>query len=224
MQNQEEINRLKNLVNDLLAEAKRQGATAAEASLSVDDGLSVTARLGDVETIEYHCDQGLGITVYFGQRKGSSSSTDLSADSIRETVLAACSIARYASEDEYAGLPDHDTLATKIPDLDLCHPWAIDAKQAIAIAMECEQAALDYHADITNSEGATLSSHQGIRVFGNSLGFIQGYDATRHSLSCSVLGQRGDSMQRDYWYSVARNAAHLETARAIGVKAGERDD
>jgi PmbA protein len=222
MQNQAEINRLKNIVNDLLNEAKKQGASAAEAALSIDDGLSVTARLGDVETIEYHCDQGLGVTVYFGQRKGSASSTDLSPASIRETVLAACSIARFASEDEYAGLPEPTALATAFPDLALCHPWMINAEQAKALAIECEQAARDFHPDISNSEGATVNTHQGISVFGNSLGFIQGYDSTRHSLSCSVLGQRGESMQRDYWYSVARDAAQLESASEIGRKAGER--
>ncbi|NOT83825.1 MAG: metalloprotease PmbA [Methylococcaceae bacterium] len=222
MQNQAEINRLKNIVNDLLKEAKAQGASAAEAALSIDDGLSVTARLGDVETIEYHCDQGLGVTVYFGQRKGSASSTDLSPDSIRETVTAACSIARFASADEFAGLPEQAALATEFPDLDLCHPWEINAELAKALAIECEQAARDFHPDISNSEGATVNTHQGISVFGNSLGFIQGYDSTRHSLSCSVLGQRGESMQRDYWYSVARNALDLETASAIGRKAGER--
>jgi PmbA protein len=222
MQNQEEIDRLKNIVNDLLNEAKKQGASAAEAALSIDDGLSVTARLGDVETIEYHCDQGLGVTVYVGQRKGSASSTDLSPASIRETVLAACSIARFASEDAYAGLPDKGALATVFPDLDLCHPWSLNAEQAIAITLECEQAARSFHPDISNSEGATLNSHQGISVLGNSLGFIQGYGSTRHSLSCSVLGQRGDSMQRDYWYSVARHAAQLETPYEVGRKAAER--
>lgn len=222
MQNQAEHARLKNIVSDMLIEAKKQGASAAEAALSIDDGLSVTARLGDVETVEHHCDQGLGITVYFGQRKGSASSTDLSPASIRETVMAACSIARFASEDEFAGLPDPATLATVFPDLALCHPWAINANQAKAIAIECEQAARDYHPDISNSEGATVNTHQGINVFGNSLGFIQGYDSTRHSISCSVLGQRGESMQRDYWYSVARNALDLESAGAVGRKAAER--
>lgn len=222
MQNQAEHTRLKNIIDDLLKEAKKQGASGAEASLSIDDGLSVTARLGDVETIEYHCDQGLGVTVYFGQRKGSASSTDLSPESIRETVTAACSIARFASADEFAGLPEPSALATAFPDLALCHPWAINAEQAKALAIECEQVARDFHADISNSEGATVNTHQGISVFGNSLGFIHGYDSTRHSLSCSVLGQRGESMQRDYWYSVARNALDLEAASAIGRKAAER--
>lgn len=222
MQNQDQINQLKNIIQDLLDEAKKQGASAAEAGLSQENGLSVNARLGDVETIEHHCDQGLGITVFFGQRKGSASTSDLSSASIKETVRAACSIARYTSEDEYSGLPDQSALATEFPDLDLNHPWNISVDEAIALAIACEEAALNYHSEINNSEGASVNTHQGIRVMGNSLGFLQGYNSTRHSLSCSVLGQRGDSMQRDYWYSVARDANNLESATEIGRKAAER--
>jgi PmbA protein len=113
-------------------------------------------------------------------------------------------------------------LATDFPDLDLNHPWAISAEQAIALAIECEDAARSYHVEISNSEGASINTHQGLRVMGNSLGFLQGYYTTRHSLSCSVLAQRGDSMQRDYWYSVARKAENLEPAAAIGTKAAAR--
>ena len=222
MQNQEEINRLKNTVQILLDEAKQQGATAAEAGLSQENGLSVSARLGEVETIEHHCDQGLGITVYFGQRKGSASTTDLSLESIKETVSAACSIARYTSEDRYAGLPEQELLATEFPDLDLNHPWLLSVDEAIMRAIECEDAARNFDADISNSEGATINTHQGIHVMGNSLGFLQGYQSTRHSLSCSVLAQRGDSMQRDYWYSVSRNAEQLESGIDIGTKAAQR--
>ena len=222
MQNQEEINRLKDTVHNLLDEAKKQGASAAEAGLSQENGLSVSARLGDVETIEHHCDQGLGITVYFGQRKGSASTTDLSPDSIKETVSAACSIARYTSEDEYAGLPEKELLATEFPDLELNHPWGVSVDEAIALAIECEDAARTYDAEISNSEGASVNTHQGIHVMGNSLGFLHGYISTRHSLSCSVLAQRGDSMQRDYWYSVSRNALSLEQPIEIGKKAAER--
>ena len=158
----------------------------------------MSARLGEVETIEHHCGQGLGITVYFDQRKGSSSTTDLSPESIKETVTAACSIARYTSEDTYAGLPEKELLATEFPDLDLNHPWSISADEAIVLAVECEDAARNFHADISNSEGATVNTHQGIHVMGNSLGFLQGYISTRHSLSCSVLAQRGDSMPVSY--------------------------
>lgn len=222
MQNPELMNQLKVSVQSILDEAKKQGATSAEAGLSLQDGLSVTARLGEVETIEHDCSQNLGVTVYFGQRKGSASSTDLSPESIKETVSAACSIARYTSEDEYAGLPDKELLATEFPDLELYHPWSISTDEAIALAIECENAARFYHADISNSEGASVSTHQGISVLGNSLGFLQARQATRHSLSCSVLAQRGDSMQRDYWYSVTRNPLALEPAIEVGTKAAER--
>ena len=221
MQN-ERIAELKNTVQQLLDEAKAQGATAAEAGLSVDDGLSVTARLGIVETIEHHCSQGLGVTVYFGQRKGVASTTDLSPTSIKETVSAACSIARYTSEDEFSGLPDADLLATEFPDLDLYHPWALSSEKAIEMAIECEDAARNYHAEISNSEGATVSTHKGLSVMGNSLGFLQARLSSRHSLSCSVLAQRGDEMQRDYWYSVARNADFLELPKEVGIIAAER--
>jgi len=222
VQNQQQIEQLKTIVQILLDEAKQQGASAAEAGLSRENGLSVTARLGDVESIEHHCDQGLGITVYFGQRKGSASTNDWSPASIKETVGAACSIARFTSADEYAGLPEKELLATEFPNLDIYHPWPLDADAAIALAIECEDAARSFHTDISNSEGASVNTHQGIRVLGNSLGFLQGYASTRHSLSCSVLAQRGDSMQRDYWYSVARNANNLETAAEVGRKAAER--
>jgi PmbA protein len=219
---QEYSEQLKRSVEQLLNEAKKQGASAAEAGLSLEKGLSVSARLGEVETIENHCSQGLGITVYFGQRKGSASTTDLSLSAIKETVSAACSIAKYTSEDAYAGLPEKAWLATEFIDLDVNHPWDITANHAIELAIECETAARDYHAEITNSEGASVNTHQGIRVFGNSLGFLQSRVSTRHSLSCSVVAQRGDSMQRDYWYTVARNAVNLEAANSVGQKAAQR--
>jgi PmbA protein len=221
LQNQD-IERLEILVKELLAEAKQQGATAAEAGLSQENGLSVTARMGEVETIEHHCDQGLGVTVYFGKCKGSASSTDISPEAIKETVSAACSIARYTSADEYSGLPDKELLATEFPDLDIYHPWALTVDEAIAMAIECEAAALSCHTYISNSEGASVNTHQGIRVMGNSLGFLHGRLSTRHSVSCSVVAQHGDSMQRDYWYSVARKADALEAPAIIGKKAGER--
>ena len=218
----ERISELENVVQQLLDEAKAQGATAAEAGLSVDDGLSVTARLGVVETIEHHCSQGLGVTVFFGNRKGAASTTDLSPESIKETVSAACSIARYTSEDDCAGLPDADLLATEFTHLDLYHPWDLSSEKAIEMAIECENAARFYHADISNSEGATVSTHKGISVLGNSLGFLKARQSSRHSLSCSVLAQRGDDMQRDYWYSVARNAQFLELPKEVGEIAAER--
>ncbi len=222
MQTQEEISHLETTIHDLLLEPKNQGASAADAGLSIDTGLSVNARLGDVETIEHHCSQGLGVTVYFAQKKGSASSTDLSPQSIKETVTAACSIARYASEDPYAGLPEPEMLATECKDLDLSHPWELAAKDAIDLAISCEESARQYHTDISNSEGASVDTYQGIRVFGNSLGFLHGYASTRHSISCSVLGERDGNMERDYWYSVARKHQDLESAERVGIKAAQR--
>ncbi|HIG91181.1 MAG TPA: metalloprotease PmbA [Methylococcaceae bacterium] len=222
MQNKVEIARLETIVANVLEEAKNQGASAAEVGLSIERGLSVTCRLGAVETIEHHRDQGLGITVFFGQQKGSASLTDLTDDSIKDGVKAACSIARFSGEDRFSGLPDSDRLATQFPDLDVCHPWELSADQAITLALDCETVARELDPLITNSEGATVNSHQGISVLGNSLGFLNGYESTRHSLSCSVIGQQGDDMQRDYWYSVARNANDLESSRHVGAMAAER--
>ena len=218
----EHLERLSSLVADILAEAKQQGASAAEAGLSVERGLSVTVRLGEVETIEHHRSQGLGVTVYFGQSKGTASSSDLSLQAVRETVASACLIAKHAAEDEFAGLPDADLLATEFPDLDLYHPWELVADEAIQIAKISEDAARGYHSDISNSEGANLNSYQGLRVAGNSLGFLHGYPSSRHSLSCSVIAGSGDNMQRDDWWTVARDAVDLESSEAVGRKAAER--
>ena len=216
------LNRLLETVKELLDEARRQGASAAEAGLSTERGLSVTARLGDVETIEHHKDQGLGVTVYFGQRKGTASTTDLAPQAVKQTVEAACRIARYSTEDEYAGLPDAERLASEFVDLDLNHPWELSADEAVDLTIECEAAARDFHSEISNSEGASVDTHQGIRVFANSLGFTHGLQSTRHSLSCSVLAQRGQSMQRDYWYTVSRSNEQLESAKDVGKQAAER--
>ncbi|HTE43563.1 MAG TPA: metalloprotease PmbA [Steroidobacteraceae bacterium] len=205
-----------------LAAAKELGATDAEVAVSVDAGLSVTARLGEVETLEYQRDRGMGVTVYRGKRKGSASTADLSASAIRETVAKAVSIAGFTAEDPCSGLPDPDTIAKHIADLDLYHEWDIEPEHARDLAVACEAAALAVDKRITNSEGATLSTHQGLRVFGNSLGFLGGYRSTAHSLSCAVIAQDGDDMQRDYWYSTQRDWRDLEDGAAIGARAAKR--
>lgn len=219
---QSDFTRLESLVTECLEEAARQGASGAEAGGSIETGLSVGVRLGDVETIEHHRSQGIGLTVYLGQRKGSASTSDLSRESVRETVAAACRIARYAAEDEYAGLPDKELLATDFPDLDIYHPWDIEPESAIDIALACENAARGYHSDIVNSEGATLNTFQGLRVMGNSLGFLHGLATSQHSLSVSVIGQRDDEMQRDDWWTAARDRMDLESPEKVGIYAAER--
>ena len=213
---------LESLVALALDEAKRLGATEAEAAVSVDTGIAVTARLGVVETLEYQRDRGMGVTIYSGKRKGSASTADLSPKAIRETVAKAVSISRFTAEDECAGLPDADTIARDVPDLDLFHPWQIEPDHARDLAVACEAAALELDKRIGNSEGATLSSHQGSRVFGNSLGFVGGFPSSVHSLSCVVIAQDGGEMQRDYWYSSMRDWRELEDGVSIGRQAAQR--
>ena len=219
---QERQNRLEQLVDDLLSEAKRQGASAAEAGVSSDAGLSLTVRMGAPETIEHTRDNGLGVTVYFGQRKGSASTSDLSPQAVKETVKAACNFAKYTSEDPCTGLADEELMATDLPDLDLYHPWDLAVDDAIELATRCETAARDEDPRIVNSEGATLNSHSGLHVYGNTHGFIGGYPSSRHSLSCAVVGREGESMQRDYWYSLSRLSGELDAPEAVGKVAAER--
>ena len=214
--------RLEDLVRDALAEAKRLGASAAEAGVGASTGLGVNVRLGEVETIEHTRDRALAVSVYFGQRKGSASTTDFTPAAVRETVAAACGIARHTSEDQCHGLADAELMATELPDLDLHHPWTLSPEQAIALATEIEDAARAVDRRITNSEGAAVNWHQGEHVYGNSHGFLAGCPSTRHGISCVVIAEEGGGMQRDYWFSTSRDPGTLETPGAVGRRAGER--
>ena len=216
------LGQLKQVVEDILSEARKQGASAAEAGVSATNGIGATVRLGEVETIEHNSDNGMGITVYFGQRKGSASTTDLSPEAIRQAVDAACHIARYTTDDPCSGLANAEEMLTEQPDLDLYHPWNITVDQAIDIALACETAALETDPRIQNSEGASLTTASGFHVYGNSHGFLGAYPSTRHSLSCSVLAQDGDSMQRDYWYDSNRLPEKLASPESIGKKTAQR--
>ncbi len=213
---------LRSLVEDILGQARGRGADAAEVGVSNDAGLAVTVRMGEVETVEYNRDRGFGITVYFGQRKGSATTSDSSPESVKATVQAACDIAQFTSEDTCAGLADPDLMARDLPDLELHHPWGLDADEAIAIARRCEDAARESDERVSNSEGATVSTHSGVRVYGNSHGFLGSYPYSRHSLSCAVIAGESDSMQRDYWYAVARDAGTLEKPEDVGRRAALR--
>jgi PmbA protein len=213
---------LTDITRQALEEAQRLGASHCEADASVSQGLSVSVRLREVDTVEYQRDRGLAVTVYFGQRKGAASTADLTAAAVRETVAKACAIARYTAEDPYAGLVDPEALARSIPDLDLDHPWELAPERAIELARECEAAGLAVDARVSNSEGASVNTQRHTSVYGNSLGFLAGYSATSHSYSASLIAQEGDDMQRDYWYSIARDARELDAVADIGRIAGER--
>ncbi len=216
------IPELRDTVALALAEARAAGATQAEADVSLQQGLNVTVRLGEVETIEYQRDRGLGITVYFDGAKGSASSADLRPGAVRDMVGKACAIARHTSRDEYAGLAEVGDMAASVPDLDLHHPWDLTPEAAIEMARTCEAAGLAVDRRLGNSEGASVSTHRGVRVYGNSHGFLAGYPTTSHSISCVLLAQQDDDMQRDYWYTAARSATQLESLEHVGRRAGER--
>jgi PmbA protein len=216
------IPELQDVIARALAEARAAGASQAEADASLQKGLNATVRLGEVETIEYQRDRGLGVTVYFGHRKGSASTGDLGTDAIRETVQKACAIARYTGEDDCSGLADPADLAREPPRIELDFPWALEPDAAIALAQRCEAAGRAVDTRITNSEGASVGTHRGVRVYGNSHGFLGGYASSSHSLSCVLLAQQGEDMQRDYWYSTARDPADLDAAEHIGRIAGQR--
>lgn len=202
--------------------ARREHASSAEVHVNGGLGLSVSVRKGEVETLEFQRDRGLSVSVYFGQRTGSASSSDLSDAGIAGAVHAASVIARTTGEDPCAGLADAERMATSSPDLDLHHPWALAPEQAIETARECEAAAFAADPRITQSEGASLNTHQGVELYANTHGFVGERRGSNHSLSCSVIAVNGEEMQRDDWWTSARHAGELEDAAAVGRKAGER--
>jgi PmbA protein len=217
----EELDRLAQLAEDVIRRARAAGASQAEVAASIDTGLNVNVRLGEVETVEHTRDRGFGLTVYFGKRKGSASTADLNPDSIQATLDQACAIARYTEEDEAAGLADASRMATQFPDLDLWHPWRIDTESAIALGKQIEDAGRS-HAGITNSDGASVQMGESIAVYANSHGFLGRERGTRHSLSLSLIAGDEEGMQRDYWYDSVRSADDFMSAAALGDKAAQR--
>jgi len=213
---------LQQIAQDALGYAKAGGASACEAEVTDGFGQNVSVRMREVENIEYNRDKGLSVTVYIGQKRGSASTSDFSPQAIKQTVAAALSIAKFTAADNCAGLADAALLATEFPDLDLYHPWDLPVEQAIALAKTCEAAGFAADKRVTNSEGASVSLSESQFVYANSLGFMGGYPASRHSIGCAMIAGKNDKMQRDYWYSAACDAADLETAASIGQKAGER--
>lgn len=214
--------RLSELAREVLRQCATRGASQAEVSMNEDRGLAVNVRMGEVETVERTRDRGIGLTVYFGQRKGTASTADLQADSLRATVEQACAIARFTEEDSAAGLADPDRLAREFPEFDLWHPWALDADRAIELALVAEDAGRGHDRRIGNSDGVSVNSGESVAVYANSHGFVGSERATHHSLSCSLIAGQGEGMQRDYWYTSAVAPEDLESAIAVGRHAAER--
>ena len=219
---QARLDRLSGLARDLLARARAQGASQAEVSCDEDRGLNVNVRMGAVESVESTRDRSIGVTVYFGQRKGSATTADLRPESLEATVIQACAIARHTEDDPASGLADAELMATDLREFDGWHPWALEADEAVDLALACETSGRDADPRIVNSDGASVSSGESIGVYANSHGFLGRERSTHHSISCSLIAGEGDGMQRGYWYSVALAREDLEGTVAIGRRAAER--
>jgi len=213
---------LAELARSVVATARAQGADHAEAGLSHDEGLSVSVRLGELESVERQKDRSLGLTVYRGSSKGSTSTNDFSERGVEAAVAKALSIASLTTGDAYAGLADPESLATDPPDLDLYHPWPLEPEAAESIALAAEQAARDFDRRIENSEGASVTTGGGVRAYANSHGFVGSYASSSHSIGVSVIAAGDGRLERDYWYTQARSPDELDSAAATGCKAAER--
>ncbi|MFT4058396.1 MAG: metalloprotease PmbA [Legionella sp.] len=213
---------LTRLMDEVLALAKKEGATDASVAVNNDRGFSVDVRMGAVETVAFSEDKGVGLMVYIGQRKGSASSTDTSSEALQAMVKAACDIARVSAEDSCFGLPDRELMTTEHPDLGLFHSWDINPEKAIELALECESYALSLDKRITNSDGVNVSSYESHHGFANTNGGSGFIHSTRHSLSCSLIATEGEEMQREYDYTTARNAKDLAAPHEVAKNAAER--
>jgi len=213
---------LKEIASDILRHAKALGASDAATEISEGDGLSVSVRRGEVETIEHNRDKMVGVTVFIGKKRGNASTSDFSPAAIKDTVAAAYNIARFTAEDEAAGLAEAELLETDPRDLDLYHPWALTADEAVELARRAEDAAFAVSPQIRNSEGASVSAQHSQFVLATSRGFLSGYPYSRHYIACAPIAGSGRHMQRDDWYSSKRSAIDLAAPEAVGRYAAER--
>lgn len=218
----DQLDELAERAGEILAGCRKAGASQAEVGLSVDRGIDVSVRLGEVETVVHTRDRGVSVTVYFGQRKGSANTADLAPASIAATIEHACAIARHTEPDPCAGLADPLRLAREFPDLDLWHPWDLTAERAIELGMACEASGRKSEPRISNSDGAQVSSSASLSIYANTHGFVGRERGTRHMVSCSLVGEDEQGMQRDYWYSSVRAPDDLEDVEAIGRRAAAR--
>lgn len=215
-------NELEPIINKVLELAKEQGASEAEADIGIGSGLSATVRMRELEKIEHERDKAMHITVYMDGRKGSSSTSDFSLDSLKKSVEAACAIAAHTSVDNAAGLVEAELMATEFPDLDLYHPWDISPEAATRLAIDCEALALDADDRITNADGTMVTTYSGSHLYANSHGFCNGWNWSSHTVDCTVIAQTDNGMQRDGWYSKHRDSNCLESIENIAKEAAKR--
>lgn len=212
---------LRQAVSFAVALATKAGASA-EVAVTKVSGLSVSARLQEIENVEFTNDGALGISVYMGQQKGNASTSDLSESAIKNAVEAALAIAKYTSPDDCTGLADKDLMAFDAPDLELYHAADVDVDKATELALQAEQAALQADKRIVNSNGASFNSHTGVKVYGNSHGMLQSYLSSRYSLSCSVIGGVEDTLENDYEYTISREFDKLQSPIWVGENCAKK--
>lgn len=219
LDNREELTRI---IDSVLTQANNMGASSAEAEVGVGSGLSANVRKGEIDKLEYERDKGLSITVYIDGQKGNSSTSDFSDEAVKKSVEAAIGIAKHASRDEHAGLVEAELMASEIPDLDLYHPWSIAPEAAIDLAIECEQNAFDADKRISNADGTVVSTYAGLNLYGNTNNFINGWDWSSHTIDCTMIAEDSNGMQRDGWYSKARDYNDLQSIKDISQEAVRR--
>ena len=203
-------------------ELATKAGVSAEVAVTKVSGLSVSARLQEIENVEFTNDGTLGISVYMGQQKGNASTSDLSESAIKNAVEAALAIAKYTSPDDCTGLADKDLMAFDAPDLELYHAADVDVDKATELALQAEKAALEADERIINSNGASFNSHTGVKVYGNSHGMLQSYLSSRYSLSCSVIGGVEDALENDYEYTISREFDKLQSPIWVGENCAKK--
>jgi len=218
----DKIDKLKNITQDILQYTKQQGVSDAEVHVAVEDGFAVTVRNGELDTVEYHRDNGIGISVYFGKKKGMVSTADFSQPALKKAVQAACNIAKFTQEDPFVGLADKNFMAKEIKNLDLYHEWEITTEQATKIALENEAYACNLDKRIKNSEGVTVSTHKNFYVYGNTHDFVGVIPSTRHSAGYSLIAEQDGEMERDYDYTVACHVDDLRNFRTVAKQAVQK--
>jgi PmbA protein len=213
------------LAQQIIERAIAGGADAVECNISEGEQFSVSVRMREIESLTEAGSRAAGLRVLIGKRAGSAYTSDLSRDGVTQMIESALAIASVTSEDPFAGLPDSSELgeydggdlgmySTSIEAL----PEAVKIEQAKA----AEAAALESDPRISNSEGASFETHLGFTLFANSLGFSGSYRSGSCSLSVVPVAKDGKSMERDFWYSIARSTDKLEKAEAVGRRAAQR--
>jgi PmbA protein len=212
------------LASDVLAMARKGGATEADVVIADGESLAVQVRLGAVDRLSKAREKRLGVRIFVGKRSATTSTSDFSSDSLRRLVTETCTLAKAVVEDPMSGLPAAEQMAIEQPDLDLYDETKLETDKQIELAKRAEAAALATDERITNSEGADFDSSSGRVVLANSHGFVGEYRSSSYSLAVSpvAVDPVSGAMQRDAWYEVQRKFRKMDKPESIGMEAARR--